>query len=133
MSHIFSGIQRNRGRQKKTSGEEGGWVKMVGGWGGYHQKLGCAITSGFQVFLSALNRLFLIQSCWKDGSCSSQCAGSSAGGWNVGPGVHSAGGAGSGAGPLEAAAAGVIKSTISLLLLNKDCHCMSFSALLDSH
>jgi hypothetical protein len=71
-----------------------GWVKTVGGWGGYHQKLGCGVSSGFPVFMLALNRVFLIQSCWKDGSCSFQWTGSSAVDWDTWPGVHNVGGAG---------------------------------------
>lgn len=80
---------------------------MSGGWGGYHQSFSCGTRSGFPVLALALNRVFLIQSCWKCGRCSFQWTGSSAGGWNTGSGLHMAGGVGAGAS--EAKVAGAYK------------------------
>lgn len=80
-NHIFSGIHKKRGRQKKRSGEAGGCVWIKGGWGGYHQSFSWDTSSGLPVRGLALNSVFRIHSCWKDGRWSFQWLGSSAGGW----------------------------------------------------
>lgn len=80
-SHIFWGIHKNNGRQKKWSGEAGGCVWMRAGWGGYHQSFSGDTSSGLPVRGFALNSVRRIHSCWQGGSWSFQWLGSSAGGW----------------------------------------------------